>query len=76
MWTKTYKNIKIYIYNILYQQIGVYMYETEQSASLWIKPFNLIATKLVSVNLAVPTESAHFTLKVSLEVSVWTTTGA
>ena len=62
MWTKTYKNIKIYIYTILYQQIGVYnMYETEQSASLWIKPFNLIETTLKSLNLAVLTESAHFT---------------
>ena len=47
---------------MLYQQIGVYnMYETEQSTSLWIKSFNLIATKLVSLNLAVPTESAQFT---------------
>ena len=62
MWTKTYKNIKIYIYNILHQQIGVYnKHETEESASLWIKPFNLIATKLLSLNLAVPTESAYFT---------------
>ena len=37
------------------------MYETEQSASLWIKPFNLIETTFKSLNLAVPTESAHFT---------------
>ena len=37
------------------------MYETEQSASLWIKPFNLIETTLKSLNLAVLTESAHFT---------------